>query len=260
MNRTLLICMVMGVLFLNSCLVSKKVVYVKDMKVDSLYMSTPQPMLEVQKGDRLNIVVRAKLAELAAPFNLEMGNYDVETKVTQGAQKSIKNYLVDRQGQIDFPVLGKIDVEGLTLQQVKERIYQNIVHKNLINEPLVQVDLVNLRVNVLGEVTRQQLIDVPEGRITLLDAVAQAGGLTVNGAADKVFVIREVAGKRTLILNDLESTSLFESPGYYLQQNDIVYVQPRSAQTTPREQMGLRYTSLGLSIVSVALTLLTFLK
>lgn len=260
MNRTLLICVVMGAFLLNSCLVSKKVVYVKDMVADSLYLTLPQPMLKVQKGDRLDIVVRAKLAELAAPFNLEMGHYDVATKETQSPQNAVRNYLVDQQGQIEFPVLGKLDVEGLTLQQVKDKIHQNIVNKNLISEPLVQVDLINLRINVMGEVLRQQLIEVPDGRLTLLDAVSQAGGLTVNGAADKVYVIREVAGKRKLIVNNLESTSLFESPAYYLQQNDIVYVQPRSAQTTPREQMGLRYTSLGLSVVSVTLAVLTLLK
>lgn len=260
MNRTLLICMVIGVLFLNSCLVSKKIVYVKDMEADSLYLALPQPMLKVQKGDRLNIVVRAKLAELAAPFNLEMGHYDLESKNTHVPQNTIKNYLVDHQGQIDFPVLGKLYVEGLTLHEVKDKIFHEIVNEKLISEPLVQVDLVNLRVNVMGEVVRQQLIDVPEGRLTLLDALSHAGGLTVNGAADKVYVIREVGGKRTLIVNDLESKALFESPSYYLQQNDIVYVQPRSAQATPREQMGLRFASLGLSIISVTLALITLLK
>lgn len=250
----------MGVLLLNSCLVSKKIVYVKDMVADSLYRAVPQPMLNVQKGDRLNIVVRAKMAELAAPFNMEIGNYDVNDRGSKNVQNPIKNYLVDQQGQIDFPVLGKMAVEGLTLEQVKDKIYQDIVNKNLISEPLVQVDLVNLRVNVMGQVLRQQLIDVPEGRMTLLDAISESGGLTVNGAADKVIVIREESGKRTMIHADLESKALFESPAFYLQQNDIVYVQPRSAQATPREQMGLRYTTLGLSIISLTMTILTFLK
>lgn len=261
MNRFFLVLMILGVIFMSACSSSKKIVYVKDMNPDSVYLTMPKPKLKIQRGDRLSIVVRSKLPELSVPFNMDMGLYDVsgkgEQKVPQGA---IKNYLVNETGTINFPILGDLHVEGLTLEEIKNKVYQEIERENLINNPLVHVELLNLRINVMGEVRNQRLVEVPDGRITLLDALSEAGGLTVNGAADKVVVIREEGGERKIIYNDLESSDLFASPAYYLQQNDVVYVQPRTKQITPGEQTAFRYTSLGMSIASLALTLLVFLK
>lgn len=263
MKRFLFTCSLLAIFcLLHSCILSKKMVYVKDMVADSAYLAMSTPVLKLQKGDRLNIVVSAKSPELAAPFNLEVGSYTVNEKgeVDRRTSSYEKSYLVDDNGQIDFPILGRLDVLGLSLEQVKDVITNHIVNQQLISEPIVRVDLQNFKINVMGEVRRIGLIEVPDGKITILDALSEAGGLTLNGAPHKVVVIREENGQRTLVYNDLESTDIFTSPTFYLQQNDIVYVQPKGAEATPREQLGFRYASLGFSLLSVILTTIALLK
>lgn len=264
MNKLLFGIMAFSMLFLNSCLVSKKVVYVEDMLADSAYNVLAYQPIRVQKGDRLSIVVRAKTPELAAPFNMNRDGYtvnergDVQTNV--GTAVLEKGYLVDAAGEIDFPILGSLAVVDLSLDEVKSLIAKDIVSKQLINDPLVQVELLNLKINVMGEITQVGVLDVPEGRITLLDAISRAGGLTTNGAEEEIVVIRESNGQRIKMVNNLKTQDIFNAPSYHLQQNDIVYVMPKAGRFTPQQEMGFRYTSIGLSVITMILTVLTLTK
>ena len=251
-------------LFLNSCIVSKKVVYVEDMKADSTYAVVDAHPLRVQKGDRLSIVVRSKTPELAAPFNMDHIGYtvnergDVNTSTASAAVE--RGYLVDKDGDIDFPVLGNLHLADLSLEEVKALITNAIINQQLINDPIVKVDLLNLKINVMGEIMNVGLLDVPEGKITLFDAISRSGGLTTNGAENEIVVIRESNGQRLKMVNDLKSQEIFNAPSYHLQQNDIVYVMPKAGRYTPKQEMGFRYTSIGLSIVTMLLTVFTLLK
>lgn len=264
MNRFIILSALTGMLFLHSCIISKKVEYLTDMIPDSAYRSMQIEPLHVQKGDRLRIVVLAKDMELATPFNMESGGYQVTNSgdiASDARASSVENtYLVSHDGHIDFPVFGELDVLGLSLDGVKELISKRVIADKLINEPVVRVELLNLRVNVMGEVNRIGVIDVPDGNITLLDAISRAGGLSLNAAPEKIAVIREENGVRKMMVNNLESKEIFDSPTYFLRQNDIVYVMPRGPRMTPREELGLRYTSLGLSLLAVIITTFTLLR
>lgn len=251
-------------LSLNACLVSKKVVYVKDMQVDVPYDVATAPPLRIQKNDRLSIQVTAKNPELAVPFNVSGGVYSVTEKGNVDALRSEVNtergYLVDQQGLITFPVLGTLKVEGLSLEALKNLIREQLIDRKLISDPVINVELLNLKVMMMGEVSGKGIISAPDGRLTLLEAITRSGGLTNNAMEDEVMVIREENGVRKMYANNIEKTDIFNSPTYYLQQNDIVYVKPKSAETTPREQMTWRYIGLTTGLVSLIVSFWALLK
>jgi len=251
-------------LMLNSCIVSEKVVYVNDMRPDTTYSVPEVPALRVLKSDRLSIVVSAKTPELAAPFNQGTSGYRVNEQgnVSAGAAAAAdtKGYLVGDDGEIDFPILGALRVEGMTLNQISEMIRGRLVDEKLINDPIVNVELLNLKVNVMGEVNSVGVLSVPDGRITLLEAITRAGGLTANAAAERITVIREEGGVRRMILSDIRSKDIFSSPSYYLQQNDIVYIAPKDAVATPKVQSNWRFIGAGIGLLATVFTILNFLK
>ena len=242
---------------LNSCLIPQKVVYVKDMVIDSAYLAQTAPPLRVQNNDRLSIQVSSKNPELAAPFNLGNGGYlvDEQGKVNLSSSIVTNNYLVGNNGSIDFPILGSIQVKGKTTDEIRYTIEDRLKSENLINDPQVKVDLLNLKITMMGEIGGVGTINVPEGRITLLEAISNAGGLTSNALSDQVMVIREENGVRKMYVNNVEETEIFNSPTYYLQQNDIVYVKPKAAKRTPREEQNWRYITMGTSLITLTFTL-----
>lgn len=236
---------------LNSCLYSKKVVYFKDVQYDSIYKATPIPPLKIQKYDRISVQVSARNPELAIPFNNQAGAFTVSESGAVNSSTMERGYLVDQFGNIDFPVLGTLHVEGMTLDGLRDFIKEKLVANNLINSPVVKVELMNLKVVVVGE-AGNKIISAPDGKITLLEAITDAGGLSRNAAADKIVVIREEDGVRKIYKNDIQSLTFFDSPVYYLKQNDIVYVEPKAALPRGDEERSWRIVSTVLSVISVA--------
>lgn len=261
MNKITLLTWLLGLVLLNGCIVPKKVVYVKDMMPDTAYMAMEMLPLRLQKNDRIQIVVSASAPELAAPFNGGVGSYRVENdgSVSTVVDRTNGGYIIDYNGNIDFPILGTLHVDGLTVDEVRELIRSSLISKEYITNPTVKVELLNLKITVMGA-TGNQVLDVPEARITLLEAITQSGGLSNVANPQAVLVIREENGVRKKYVNDIESKSIFDSPTYYLQQNDIVYVEPKTAVMTPREQQTRQYISFSVSILSLALTLYALLK
>lgn len=263
MNKITLLMWLLGVVLLNGCIVPKKVVYVKDMLPDTAYLTMEMLPLRLQKNDRIQIVVSASSPELAAPFNGGVGSYrvgdDGTVSTSVDRSSSTSNYIVDWDGTIDFPVLGKMQVEGLTLKEVREMVRGLLISNEYINSPAVRVELLNLKVTMMGAVGNQ-VLQVPEGRITLLEAITRSGGLQVNADPQAVFVIREENGVRKKYVNDIESKAIFDSPTFYLQQNDIVYVEPKTAVMTPREQQTRQYIGFGMSMLSIGLTLFALFR
>lgn len=230
MNKFILGLTLFSIVLLNSC-VSKKVVYLQDMQPDSEYPIAEAPALRLQKNDRISIQVSAKSLELAAPFNTLAGTYKVgvDGNVTTGVDQSsnAQGYLIDREGNIAFPVLGNLHVEGLTLEEVRDLIRNRLINDRLINEPIVKVEILNFKVSITGAIGNR-VIDVPDGKMTLLEAITKAGGININAAPDKITVIREEDGMRRKIVTNIQSQEIFNSPAYYLRQNDIVYIEPRT--------------------------------
>ncbi|WP_293879966.1 polysaccharide biosynthesis/export family protein [Sphingobacterium sp. UBA1498] len=264
MKRQILAMILLGISLLTSCMAPKKVVYVNDMVPNIAYRALEVPMLKLQQSDRLSITVSAKNPELAAPFNVMGGSYTVGDKdsgfSTGSAGAGGPSYLIDQQGNITFPILGNLHLEGLTLEQVRDLLAQRLSDGGYIKDAIVKVELLNLKVNVMGEVKSVGIIDVPDSRINLLEAISKAGGLTHNAAASRVTVIREENGVRKKMLVNVESQDIFDSPAYYLQQNDIVYVEPIAAENTPREDRNWRFTTIATGIVTVILTAINLLK
>ena len=235
--------------FLASCSAPKEVLYLQD--IASIKEENIDKNYEViiHKDDLLAILVNSKDPELALPFNMPVVTYQIGAQTT--AQQRLLGYLVDQNGDIDFPILGKIPVEGLTRMQVTELIKQKLMSEDLIKDPIVTVQFLNFKVSVMGEVTRPGTFDISGDRITLLEALSMAGDLTIYGRRDRVAVIREKDGKRRILYHDLRSSDIFQSPCYYLQQNDIVYVEPNKAKTGQSRINSNNSVGVWLSAVSV---------
>ena len=215
-------CLLCLLALLASCSAPKEVLYLQD--ITSLKEETIDKNYEViiHKDDLLAILVNSKDPELALPFNMPLISFQIGNQNL--GQQRVLGYLVDQNGDIDFPILGRLHVEGLTRMQVTELIKQKLMNEDLIKDPIVTVQFLNFKVSVMGEVARPGTFDISGDRITLLEALSMAGDLTIYGRRDRVAVIREKDGKRRILYHDLRSSDIFQSPCYYLQQNDIVYV------------------------------------
>lgn len=209
-----------------SCTTPAKIAYLRDLQYDTPYLAKQAPELRLQVDDKISIQVYSTDAELAAPFNVSGGMVN-ET----GQRISITSYTVDKKGNIDFPVLGTMHVQGKTLNEVKEWISSEIIRLGYIREPIVNVEMENFSITVLGE-TGQSVMAVQGNSINILQVIARSGGTNEHSKIPDVMVIRTEEGVRMAYSVNLQSKSLFDSPVFYLRQNDIVYVKPRGFRTS----------------------------
>lgn len=264
MKRTVFILVsliVFGIGLLTSCGSYKRITYLKDMDTLTTYVVPERPDAKITKGDRLSIVVTCKTPALAAPFNVISGasSIDLSTGEVKGDVKNPEGigYTVDRDGCIDFPILGKLQVEGLTLAQLREHITDNIRERNYIKDPIVVAEFMNFQITVMGEVGTPGNYLVKDRAMTILEAIVQARDLTSSAMRDDVWVIRTDGNTKKLYSINLQSKSCFSSPVFYLQQNDIVYVRPRKSKLDTSAQLGLTISSMALSAISVIATILS---
>ena len=231
MGRWGLLVLALGVL--ASCGSVKKTIYFQDVE-DGVVQQIPQAYeVKIHKDDLLSIVVNSTNPELAVPFNSPVVSHQLDGNPY--GNTTVLGYLVDSKGEIDFPMLGSIYVEGMSRMELTNYIKEEIVSKGYINDPIVNVKFLNFKVSVMGEVSRPGSFTINGDRITLLEALSMAGDLTIYGKRDRVAVIREEGGVRNVKYHDLRSARVFESPYYYLQQNDIVYVEPNKRKAQQSE-------------------------
>ena len=253
MNKLFVWTSLLVLLFLSSCAGRKNIVYLQDMQMGKSYPIDTKYEAVVHRDDRLSITVSCKNPELAIPFNIYGGTFKVgaDGDVTADASTRIneKGYRVDVDGNIDFPILGKLHVEGMKVSEVTDMIKQKIEQGNYMKDPLVSIEFLNFKYTVLGAVGRNGTFNADGDRITVLGAVANAGYIGVNAQSDRVAVIRETDGERQMFMHDLRSTDLFESPCFYLQQNDIVYVEPKYKKKD-KEDRGWQIVTTVLSLVT----------
>lgn len=163
---------------------------------------------------------------MAALFNLTRAQPRREQKVRISSGGEVSGYTLDDKGNIDFPVLGTLHIAGMTKSQISALVKQKLIDENLVKDPVVTVEFMNLYFSVLGEVKSPGKYSITKDQITLLEAISMAGDLSIYGKRDAVFVIREENGERVTHWADLRSKDVFNSPVYYLKQNDVIYVQP----------------------------------
>ena len=254
-------------LLLASCGNYKKVAYLQDR-----YVNHPEEMdqhagIVIQPKDMLSIVVSSRNPELVAMFNLPVVTFQAGSEMAlTGYQQRIMGYVVDNEGFIDFPILGKLHVTGKTRWQLSETIKDLLTSQGLLTDAVVTVEFMNFKVSVMGEVSSPGTYTIQGDKVTILQALSLARDLTIFGQRENVAVIREKDGKRTIYEVDLTSTDLFKSPAYFLQQNDIVYVQPSKvkARQSTVDDKGMRLTSIFVSsgslLVSIATLVISLLR
>lgn len=259
MGGNAMLCLMAIFLFI-SCQSYKNVPYLQDVEVvEQVAQSVNLYDAKIMPKDLLTIVVSCTSPELAVPFNLTVATPAsmavASTQVT--TQPILQVYLVDNEGEINFPVLGELKVGGLTKKEAEQLIVDKL--KPYIKEtPIVTVRMVNYKISVIGEVARPGTFTINNEKVNLLEALAMAGDMTVWGLRDNVKLIRESAdGKQEIVTLDLNKAETILSPYYWLQQNDIVYVTPNKAKAR-NSDIG-NSTSLWFSATSILVSLASLL-
>ena len=226
-----------------SCATPKNTGYLRDMEYETPYAAPPAPDLTIQPGDILNIQVYSENATLAAPFNSLTG------EAGQSSGK-VLSYAVDADGDIDFPVFGLMNVAGKTTKEVKDELTTMISTQGYIKTPVVKVALGEFQVTVIGR-TSNSIIQVTNGSLNLIDLLAKTGGINNNAKIKDVMVIRTENGTQTAYSVNFQTKEIFDSPVYWLHQNDVVYVKPKGVQLNNNGQLAISLIGTTLSAASV---------
>ena len=246
-------------LLLASCGGARKFVYLSDMAPGERYDVNLESATIIHPNDRLDIKVSCKNPELAVPFNAQMGSYQISAdgSVNSAGVEVNAGYRVDDEGNIVFPVLGKINVGGKTLKEVSEIIETMIEEGNYIKSPEVTIEFLNFKYTVLGAINSKGTYTVDGDKVTIIEAIAKAGDLAKNARLDRIAVIRMVDGKQEIFYNDIRTAEIFKSPTYFLQQNDIVYVEPKRKE---RNENAWQTASFVVSLASLASSIMWVLS
>ncbi|MBC8643946.1 polysaccharide biosynthesis/export family protein [Flavobacterium lindanitolerans] len=238
-------------LFIFSCASRKNVAYYQN--IDQLVNLESSSSYEtiLQPDDLLMIVVMAENPEVAAPFNLPSVIMQSTTEL-ENQQMRMNSYLIDSKGFIQFPVLGSIQIGGLTRTQAIAKITNEL--EKYIKKPSINLRILNYKVTVQGEVTQPGIHNITSERITLTEALSMSGDLTVYGKRDNILVIREVDGKKQATRVDITKADFLNSPFYYLKQNDVVYVEPN--KTKVNSSVVGPNTAIVLSSISILVTII----
>jgi len=213
-----------------SCTSTKKTVYFYNVLDTTFLQRGPETEKPIEENDILAITISSANAEASAVFN-QPNNNNVRSTTVTGSNTEPGGYLVGSDGTIQLlGGLGTVKAAGLTKKELKDNITNVILSKKLLVDPLVEIRFLNFEVTVIGEVAKPTVITVPSEKISLLKAIGLAGDLTIYGKRDNVLLIREENGKKKTRHINLNSSNFFNSPYYYLQPNDIVYVSPNKAK------------------------------
>ena len=214
--------LILLIFFVASCASKKDIVYFQNAKNFETIVDTDTFKPKLKIGDILNITISTIDLNVTQPYNLVEASGGVN-----GGQ--MIDYLIDADGNIDYPVLGKIKLIGLTIEEAKEVFKAKFSDGELLKNPVVIIRIKNYKISVLGEVGSPGVYPVSGERISIIEAIASAGDLNIRGRRDNILVIRDFNGTKTYTRIDITNKEVFNSPVYYLTQNDIVYVEPNTA-------------------------------
>lgn len=262
MKYSKLVTIALAAMIVTSCKVPTNVSYFQDLKNGQVNTITSQAGIKLKEGDKISIVVKSKNNDISNMLNLPVAT-QVVGYTGDRTNRGMSGYTIDRNGDIDFPMAGKLHIAGLSREEVAEFIKKTIEEKALANKDVVvTVEFLNLHFSVLGEVGRPGEYSFGQDRVTLPEALAQAGDLTLYGMRDSVYVLRTEDGKQTThVVSMLNTREMLNSPAYYLQQNDVVYVVPNDYRKRQSKVNGNTFqsTSFWISISSVLISLVSLL-
>ena len=244
------------VLFASSCVTTQKATYFNNAD-DTTFVTRADESIDapILKNDILSVVISSANAEASALFNT-MNTVQTTATTSTGSTTSVTGYLVNRDGYIQLPILGDIKAAGITRKQLKADITNLILDKKLLIDPIVTIRYLNFEVTVIGEVENPTVITVPSEKISLIKALGLAGDITIYGKKDNVLLIRENDGRRKIKRINLNSRNFLTSSYYYLQPNDVVYVEANKEKvaSASRNQQMLPAILSGLSLIAVIVT------
>ncbi|MBQ7662669.1 MAG: polysaccharide biosynthesis/export family protein [Prevotella sp.] len=244
---------------LGSCGSTKNVAYFQNSDTVDLSQSQFLYDAKIMPKDQLTITVSTTNDEAAVPFNLTVPTPQSVNSRSSYSQAMLQTYLVDNSGNINYPIIGEIHVGGLTKSEAENMIREKIkVYMAETENPIVTVRMTGYQISVIGEVARPGTFTVSREKITVLEALAQAGDLTIYGVRNNVQLIREDAdGKKAIYFLNLNDANLINSPYYYLQQNDVIYVTPNNVKAQNSSVGSM--TSLWFSATSILISLTSLL-
>jgi len=251
--RKLLFVLLASALTLASCTTSKQIVYMQDIDEVALKEITTRYEAKIKKDDLLAIVVSGPDKQVVMPYNLTLSDYTTGTGAYNPEQSTL-SYLVDSNGDINFPILGKIHVEGMTRSQLVEYLTKRISED--VKDPIVYVSFKNYRITVLGEVRNPGTYQMNSEKITIFEALGKAGDLNLTANRDGIVLIREVNGVNTYFKIDLKTAEVMNKDYFYMQQNDVLYVSPSSKRVSAATT-NTGIWSVVLSSITTALAVLT---
>jgi len=237
---------------ISSCASRKDMVYFQG--EDTTINASVKYELTYKPDDLITIAVSALDMDAVRPFNIYVAEYKGGASGITSTP-SLQTYLVDAEGTIDFPVIGSIAIAGLTRKEATRLISDKL--KPYVNNPIVNIRLTNFKISVLGEVNHPGTFTIPNERVTLPEALGLANDLRIQGIRSNILVVREIDGKITKNYIDLRSNAIFNSPFYYLQQNDMVYVEPNNAKI--KSSSYNQFTSITISAFSTLISIYAIL-
>jgi len=239
----------------TSCVSKKRITYFQFDEVDQSRVSNDYVTI-FKPDDLLEITITSEDLESVKPFNLPAVTFAAATNSVAGVPQQ-QNYLIDSKGEIDFPLLGKIKLGGRTREEIIE-MFRKRLDPDYVKAPNINIRIANFKVSVLGDVKVPGTYTIPNERITILEAIGLAGDLNISGQRNNILVTREENGQKNFYRVDLLSNKIFTSPVYYLQQNDVVYVEPNGAKA--QSAATNQNTGLWVSIGSIIISLMAVLS
>jgi len=257
--KTLLSLSIAVVLLLSACGSNRNLTYFSDLGRNSRFTTEAVAAAEptIQPGDLLSITVNSLNPEANALFNSNTGTVNRNPTMNSG-QFTTEGYQVDKNGAVNFPMVGVVKLGGLTREQAQAKITREV--EKYIKQPVINVRFMNFKVTVIGEVNRPATFTVPSDKISILEALGTAGDMTVYGKRENVLIIRENNGTRSLARVNLNSKDILNSPYFYLQQNDVVYVEPdrsKAASANPNNRL-IPILTAAIGALAVILTNVSF--
>lgn len=252
-GRLLVFCLIL-MPFLHSCINTREAIYFNVKKDAVTQIQQQAAEMPIQKNDLLSIIVSSKSEEASRPFNVT-NTGTLSNTSNNVINAAIGGYLVNEQGNIQFPAIGTIKAEGLTRMRLQDTITRMLDERKLLLEPIVSVRNLNFKITVLGEVARPTVVNVPSEKINMLEALGFAGDLTIYANRKNVLLIREENNQRIFKVVNLNSNEIFSSNYFYLKPNDIIYVEPNktkiSSASALRQWLPVIFSAISLATITL---------
>ena len=255
-------------ILLAACNAQERVLYLQDATTGSEIELPDNYLIRLKPLDQITVVVNSKNPELAVPFNTSTSYASLSGNTTvssTASASSLQIITVDERGYIDMPIIGEILCAGRTREEVATDIENKIKAGGYISDPKVNVRFADLTISIIGEVTRPGRYDIKRDQLTIFEALALAGDMTIYGNREDVAVVRQINGKNVITKLDLRSQDIFSSPCFYLEQNDIIIVSPNkykaaTAEINQNRSFWISLTSTGISLASLVMTIILAAK